>query len=233
MDPTRMGKTITSAVADRLRDQIRVGLLSPGVRLRQNEVAKEFNVSTTPVREAFMLLEREGLLTRFDHRGVVVFNPTVTDLQEIYTIRIPLEALATEKAVPRLTPQDLETMERLLIRSEEAHVDHDIDASSALNEDFHATIYDAAGMPRLVMLIHNLRSASASYIRLSSFFKPARRDTEQEHRAILEACVAKAPRRAAKAITHHLEHTVEVVSAGLASLNDSRPQHGRNSDARQ
>ena len=99
--------TITDALVDALRDEIRTGEIEPGSRLRQADVAQRFQVSTTPVREAFAALEREGLLVSSPHRGVVVFKPTVEDLKETYEIRIPLEALATEKAAENMTDDDL------------------------------------------------------------------------------------------------------------------------------
>ena len=107
--PTRAG-----AVAERLRDLIRSGELPSGAHLRQDEIAARFGVSTTPVREAFVALEREGLVRRHPHRGVVVFVPSVEELDEVYEIRAMLEPLATEIATKKLTEDDLVALERIV-----------------------------------------------------------------------------------------------------------------------
>jgi DNA-binding GntR family transcriptional regulator len=213
---TELGQTISSAVAMRLRNDIRTAVLAPGSRLRQSQIAKQYNVSTTPVREAFMMLEREGLLTRHDHRGVVVFHPTVADLREIYLIRIPLEALAAEQGVPHLTDADIARMTQILREIKKVYRDGDNrELASKLNDEFHSIIYRAADLPRLTTLISRLRSASAVYIKLYRVFDPTA-DTERDHAAILEACKARAPKRAAAAMTKHLKHTLDVVADGLA-----------------
>jgi DNA-binding GntR family transcriptional regulator len=213
------GQTITTTLANLLRTEIRNGVLPPGTRLRQNDVAKQYSVSTTPVREAFMMLEREGLLTRSDHKGAVVFAPTADDLREIYLIRLPLEILATEHGVPNLTAADLDEMEAALKTIRRAHRDNDVEAARAANDEFHSTIYRAAGLPRLLILISQLRSASTAYINLYRTFEPAYKDSEREHLAILEACRARAPKKAAAAVRQHLMHTVEVVGTGLGTAS--------------
>src|ERR1700758_5490422 len=89
-------RTRAEAVAERLRQMIISGELAPGTRLRQAEIAELFNVSTTPVREAFTSLAREGFVRQDAHRGVEVFHPTEADIRENYEIRLALEPLATE-----------------------------------------------------------------------------------------------------------------------------------------
>ena len=72
---TVLGRNTTAKmVAGMLRDQIQDGGLAPGTRLRQNEIAERFGVSTTPVREAFAQLQAEGLVRIDPHRGAVVFR---------------------------------------------------------------------------------------------------------------------------------------------------------------
>ena len=156
--------TITDALVEALRDEIRTGEIEPGSRLRQADVAQRFQVSTTPVREAFAALEREGLLVSSPHRGVVVFKPTVEDLKETYEIRIPLEALATEKAAENMTDDDLAAIKRLLDRMADAADDRK--RYSKLNLEFHSAIYRVARRPKLEKLIMELRESSAAYLRL-------------------------------------------------------------------
>ena len=205
--------TITEALVDELRREIQAGAIAPGSRLRQAEVAARFNVSTTPVREAFAALEREGLLVGSAHRGVTVFHPTVEDLKETYEIRIPLEALATEKGVENMTAEDIAELETILGKMEKSGDDHVL--YNELNAEFHGRIYRAARRPKLEKLIADLREASAAYLRFYATHSPSARETQQEHTLIFEACRARAPKRAAKAMIAHLQHTVDFVSTGL------------------
>lgn len=212
---TFVRRTITDTLIDELREEIRAGKIKPGSRLRQLEVAERFGVSSTPVREAFAALEREGLLVSSPHRGVIVFRPTVKDLQETYDIRIPLEAAATEKAVENMTEDDLEALEDLL---EQMSASTTQPAQyNRLNLKFHQLIYSASQRPRLEKLIGELRESSAAYLRLYSTLAPTADQTQQEHERVVEACRKGDAKGAAKAIEAHLRNTVARVSAGLPS----------------
>jgi DNA-binding GntR family transcriptional regulator len=211
--------TITDALVDALREEIRTGRIEPGSRLRQAEVAQRFQVSTTPVREAFAALERDGLLVSSPHRGVVVFKPTSEDLKETYEIRIPLEALATEKAVENMTDADQAEIKRLLDRMAEAA--DDPKRYSRLNLEFHSAIYRVARRPKLEKLIMELRESSAAYLRLYAARSPDGRETHQEHQVIYDAIAARAPKRAAQAMVKHLRHTVDFVSRSLEQETDA------------
>src|ERR1700758_5301580 len=112
--PIRPMMTRAQIVTDQLREAIQSGELAAGTPLMQTEVAKQLGVSTTPVREAFAVLLREGLLVGDPHRGAVVFRPTIADLQETYGRPLALEPLATELAVPNLTDVDFEDLDTLL-----------------------------------------------------------------------------------------------------------------------
>lgn len=211
-------RTVAEAVTHRLREDIQSGELKPGQRLRQAHIASDYGVSTTPVRESFVKLEREGLLVSIAHRGVVVFKPTAPDLKELYEIRVPLEALATELAVPNLTDEDLRTLKACLAGMRRSTETADSDLGGRMNEQFHMTIYAAADRPRLLRLIEGLRASSRAYL---GIFRGAvgagAIHTEEEHQAIYDACAAGSPHDAAAAMALHLRHTVDVVSSVLES----------------
>jgi DNA-binding GntR family transcriptional regulator len=215
---TFVRRTITDTLIDELREEIRSGKIKPGSRLRQLEVAERFGVSSTPVRETFTALEREGLLVSSPHRGVVVFRPTVEDLQETYDIRIPLEAVATERAVENMTDADLDALEDLLAQMSASTTQPA--QYNRLNVKFHRRIYSASQRPRLEKLIGELREASAAYLRFYSTLAPTADQTQQEHERIVEACRKRDVKAAARAIEAHLKNTVARVSAGLPDEDD-------------
>jgi DNA-binding GntR family transcriptional regulator len=208
-----IGATRTQAVAEVLRDEISRGVLEPGARLRQQDVAARLGVSTTPVREAFITLEREGLLVRDDYKGVVVFRPTLADLSENYELRIALEPLATELAASQLEPGDLRDLGTLLEAMGETNRSLEY---LPLNHRFHMRIYRAARRPKLCGIIEDLRKAASAYATLFAVQVPDSAETQSEHEAIFDALAAGDRSRARSAMAAHLQHTLDVVSRRLA-----------------
>jgi DNA-binding GntR family transcriptional regulator len=208
-------RTRSEAIAAELRRLILAGEYPPGARLRQTEIAERFAVSTTPVREAFTALAREGLVRQDPHRGVVVFAPSTDELNEIYEMRAVLEPLATELAAKRLTDEDLATLEGYVKQMRKATPED----YPALNTAFHALIYAAAARPRLFDTIASLREASSSYISLTvrDYDEAYRRQVDAEHEEILAALQQRAPRKAAKAIREHLQHNQQHVGRLVAN----------------
>jgi DNA-binding GntR family transcriptional regulator len=198
--PTRAG-----AVAERLRELIRSGELAPGTHLRQDEIAARFGVSSTPVREAFLALEREGLVRRHPHRSVVVFMPSVQELNELYEIRAVLEPLATEIATKKLSKNDLAALERIVIEMRTARPKQFV----KLNDELHTRIYAAADRPRLRELIDGLRDPAANYVSMNVdlYDRSYRDEVQAEHEALLQALQSRAAKRAARVMSEHLEHS--------------------------
>lgn len=204
--------TRAQAVAQRLRNEIGNRVLAPGTRLRQLEIAERFGVSTTPVREAFHLLQREGLVRIDAHRGATVFIPTAADLCEYYEIRGPLEALAAAKAAERFRDQDATELEAIL---DEMRDTTDPERYVSLNQRFHVTLYALSDRPRLAKLIADLRDATNAYLHIYATTGMDSERLDAEHREILAGCKARDPQRAAQAVEQHLTHSVEHVTSQL------------------
>jgi DNA-binding GntR family transcriptional regulator len=206
-------RTVAGLVAERLRAEIVAGERTPGSRLPQVEIARRLGVSTTPVREALAMLQREGLVRLHPQRGAVVFIPTVADLREHYEIRAALEALAAARAAEVFESAWAPPLEALLA---EMSTGPPATRYLELNQRFHTTLYEHSGRRKLVDMIATLRDASSAYLhiyRAAADFPAARLDAE--HRAILAACVARDLDAAAEATRIHLERTVEYVAARL------------------
>lgn len=197
--------TIARSVAEHLRDEIRRGELTPGTRLRQSDVASRLGVSTTPVREAFALLQADGLVQVDAHRGAVVFRPTVADLLELYDLREALECLAIEKAVPQLTVKALDELDQLVERMRGIETDGEW---MELNNSLHLHLYSFSRRPRLCSLIENLRQASRAYIQMFLAHRRTSMRSDDEHAQILAACRAGDVPAAVEALRQHLRHAV-------------------------
>jgi DNA-binding GntR family transcriptional regulator len=191
-----MPVTRAHAVAGELRRRILVGELPPGTRLRQLDVARELGVSTTPVREAFTSLAREGLIQQDAHRGVFVFAPSEDDVRERYEIRIALEPLAAGLAAKAMSEESLAELEALLAEMKRAVARDKGRYAGELDPRFHVLIAESAGRPRLAELIAGLQDGSG----------PVSKELHAQHVEIADALRAGAPKRASRAMKAHLEH---------------------------
>lgn len=200
-------KTVAHQVAAVLRDEILRAEQAPGARLRQEEIAGRLGVSTTPVREAFRILEAEGLVRLDPGRGVLVFRPSIEELRETYEIREALEMLAIRHAAETLTETEIAELEGILNQLEGTS---DRDEWIRLNNRYHDQIYSFASRPKLRSIIVSLRDSMAGYMHSAIHRAIESGRAGREHRAILEACRSGDVVRAQDAVRVHLHHTVEL-----------------------
>jgi DNA-binding GntR family transcriptional regulator len=113
-DTFRLPAVIGQEVARTLSDRIIYLDLQPGARLAEDEICAEYQVSRSPVREAFRALEADGLAVRTVRRGVHVTPMGRRDLREVYACRVALEGLAAREATQNITPDRLAQMRTLL-----------------------------------------------------------------------------------------------------------------------
>src|SRR5258708_11361592 len=209
--------TRAQAVAEHLRERIRRGELAPGERLRQNDIAAQLGVSSTPVREAFSILEREGLAVTRSHRGVVVFSPSFQEFEQCYEIRIPLECALLGIAIPKYTPADLGALRQVFDAWD--RVD-DVFELPGLNERFHSLLYAPARRPRLEQLVRALRDECTIYLRRVMPVWPDLEETRAQHEALYDACRRGDVTGGVATLRVHLEHSV-IVLADQLRKNDA------------
>ena len=106
-------ENLASRTYAQLREALMAGRFWPGQRLRIRELSEAMGVSDTPVREAIMQLVREGGLEMRSGQSITVTRLSLTRYRELREIRLFLEGLATEKAVPLLTGADLKQLKKL------------------------------------------------------------------------------------------------------------------------
>jgi DNA-binding GntR family transcriptional regulator len=162
-------RNVHEAVVDGIRDMILSGQLGPGAWLRQDELAAEFGVSTIPVREALRQLQAEGLVTLHRRRGAAVASLSVSDLEEIYSIRETLEALAVRWVTENFERIPIERLGLLLAEIEGAEANQEnLDRRLRLVREFFFTVFEASGRGLLVRIISNLWDLSHQYRRYFS-----------------------------------------------------------------
>ena len=143
--------TSTTRTYDELRSAILAGDLVPGERLRTAALAERFGTSRTPVREALVLLEADGLVDLEPHRGAVVRAFPADELLDLYDVRALLESRAAALAAERVLPAQLERLGELctLAEAQTGAEPVAIERQMGWNEEFHRLVVDAAASPRL------------------------------------------------------------------------------------
>lgn len=211
--------TTTDKIANSLRTDILRGTLQSSQPLRQDEIASQFGVSKIPVREALVQLKAEGLVTFIPNRGAFVSSLSGAEAEEIYLMRIALERIALERAIPNLTISRLEQAEEILTAIDD---EENTARWAELNWDFHETLYAPASLPRLLETVKNLHVNIARYLVLYLEGMLYQHASQQEHRMLLEACRHGNVQEAAQILEDHLLEASNQLAAFLAT-NTNNP----------
>ena len=208
-------KPLREVVSEALRQAIQDGRLYPGERLMEIQLAEELGVSRTPIREAIRKLEQEGFVVMIPRRGTYVADVSLKDISQVFEIRTSLEELAAGLAAERITTEEIEAMERLLVEIGRYIEDGDMKKIVAADVDFHDILYRASRNDRLADIIHNLREQTLRF-RTSSMSRPGRLvKTWEEHRQLVEAIANHNELQARKIARLHMEHSERALLNGM------------------
>jgi DNA-binding GntR family transcriptional regulator len=218
-----MMASASDVIADALRDAITSGDLTEGQVLRQEDIARMFNVSRIPVRQAFVSLEAQGLLVTQRYRGAVVASLSAQEILEIYEFRALLESEVVRLAVKSIDDGRLALAQTYCDRFDAAQ---DPSQWGELNRLFHYTLYESCRRPYYLQVINSALGRIERYQRAQLSLTDGRARASAEHLAILNAC----KRRDAEGAGHLMrEH---ITGAGLALVNFLRRQRDEKETAR-
>jgi len=199
-------KPLRELVFESLREAIIIGKLSPGERMMEIQLADEMGVSRTPVREAIRKLELEGLLVMIPRKGAYVAGLSLKDIADVFEIRRALEGLAAELAAERASDEELEELERYLVKIANDIDDGDLNKVVETDTDFHSLLYKSSRNVRLSQIINNLREQIQRF-RMTSLAYPGRmKNALEEHRKIVEAISTRDGELARKIAQEHIEN---------------------------
>ncbi len=153
-------RTVGDLAYSALRQAILSGLLAPGEKLGQEELARSLGISREPIRSAILQLASDGLVVVHPHRGAVVRALSVARIREIYELRILLESHAVRLGIATMTPERLARLERIAARLDRSARSA---GSVRLRTEFYDELYDGQQNPVLVELIDKLRSDVGRY----------------------------------------------------------------------
>ncbi len=191
-----------------LREEILHGRYSPGERLKEVEVAAALGTSRTPVREAFLQLELEGMVSLNPHRGAIVRALTEADVREMFVLRAVLEGFCASEAATRMSDEDIVHLEALHERFEHAVGRRSgkvqTAALIALNSEFHRAVIGGSGLTRVAAVVDKLTAVPVAW--KDGFWASRRqRDTAVVyHREVIDAIRARDPLRADAVMKSHV-----------------------------
>ena len=182
--------SLTSRVFHKIEKDILDGTYAPGAGLTEAKLCETLGVSRTPVREALFQLEQEGLIRIAHNRGAVVIGISEKDIDDIYTIRMQIEGLASKWAAERITEQEktrlAEIVELAIFYAEKGNIEQ----TWYLDHSFHDGLYTASGSNPLCNTLRTYHNYVGRAREKS--FKTGDRAivAAQEHKKILDAVVA-------------------------------------------
>ncbi|MFS4581537.1 GntR family transcriptional regulator [Phaeobacter sp. C3_T13_0] len=156
-----MSATISDRIYSALSERIVTGALAAGEKLRQDHIAREFNASHVPVREALLRLEAHGLAQSIPRRGMRVTALDPSEIREVIEMRVSLELLALQNAFVHLGSDELESADAARLACDAAN---DMADWEQKNRAFHRVILAPCAMPRLLATIDDLHIASARHL---------------------------------------------------------------------
>jgi DNA-binding GntR family transcriptional regulator len=184
----RMERVSTAArVADLLRRRISSGEIEPGSRIVELDVAREFSVSRSPIREALLKLSEEGLVQILPYRGAIVVALRREQINELLEFRLALERFALERLLAGRDRKALDMLKEHVVEISDAIAAKDFKRAVEADLETHRAIVALAGNQLLAQAYDGLLTRIRIYIRITSAYYERVEDLADEHVALLDA----------------------------------------------
>jgi DNA-binding GntR family transcriptional regulator len=199
--------SLTDEIADIIRERILKGEYRIGEKIKENQIATELRVSRTPIREAFKILENEGLIEYKPNRGCFARGFTRRDIEDIYAVRKALEVLSVEWAVDRITPEQIGKLEDQCDLMEFYTKREEGQKVLAINADFHDIIYNATGSRFMAQVLRSYKEYIEQTRKAIFYEEDYLKEILAEHKAILAAIKSGDAERSKAAMAEHLDQS--------------------------
>lgn len=216
-DPA-VAPTLAESVYQQIRRNILEGRITPGTRVSIRSLAESVGVSTMPTREALKRLGFDGLV-EFDRRAVTITMLSPSAIRELFTIRLRLESLATEWALPALEAETIAALRSVLDRMTVPGIG--AIAWRELNREFHQTFYGCGNSRYLLELIHNIWDRIQPYMAIYATAMHDFTEADRQHEHMYQLMVARDLDGLLDATSQHLEYTAEAIIGALGNGVDT------------
>lgn len=216
-------QSASAAAGEVIREAIIDGRLPPGQRLKEEELARELGISRTPVREALLLLESEGLVESIPRRGATVRSYAVSDLDDVYQLRALLEGHAARRAAARISPDDVARLEKSCDRFDRLRAEDDLLDLVKENLLFHSVVHEAAASDRLAALIRKVIEIPLVY-KSFYWYSPEQKVISQHyHRQLTRALKLGDGERAELIMKEHVLEARDFLLAQIGHGGEDEP----------
>jgi DNA-binding GntR family transcriptional regulator len=192
------------AATELIREAIIDGRLEPGRRLKEEELARDLGISRTPVREALLMLQTEGLVIAIPNRGAMVRVHTPEDLDDLYQLRALLEGYAARRAAARISEAEIELLRLSCDRFDALSPTEELRELVRENLLFHSSILDAAGSARLTSMVRRVIELPLVYKSYIWYSPDQKQISVHYHRQIVTALAARDSERAELIMKEHV-----------------------------
>jgi DNA-binding GntR family transcriptional regulator len=217
----RRGATISAAIYRQLRTEIVSMARRPGDVIAEKDIARQYGVSRTPVREALLGLADEELVDIFPQFGTFVSRISMAALPESLVIRKALEEATVRYAATRATADQILRLQASLAQQRDAEGVGDFNGFHQDDESFHALIAEAAGYPRFWTITQQVKMQVDRCRRLTLPAPGRMNRVIAEHQDIVDAIVAHDPDWAVRSMAAHIEG----LGSGIANLRKMNPRY--------
>jgi DNA-binding GntR family transcriptional regulator len=203
------------SIADLAKGHIQVWIIKgeyrPGQQLKEEEIAARLDISRPPVREAFKMLEAEGLVIRRPRRGVFVTEMTEKDVWEAYTLKAALYELALELAMSSIDESQIRELETVVRRMEACVQPQPVDLMGyqEYHRDFHNQIMAISGHHRLKKIAASIHNQVSRFSYKSLQSKRHLDSSVRYHRKIMDAIKNRDSTRACKLMKEHVLNAID------------------------
>jgi DNA-binding GntR family transcriptional regulator len=225
LEPLPENPQMGARVYRALLNSIVSGQIEPGTPLRPDVIARQLEVSTTPVREAMHRLENDGLAVKVPYQGWFVREFSREQVQELYEVRAALECLAVRLACERITPEEVDWLRQHQSVGEAALATGDREAYRVYNQELHSAILKAARSSYLASVMAQLRLQNEMLMFRTARIAGRSLRAFEEHGRVIELIAQRQIRAAAQLMESHiLDALKDLIRAeeSPASVGDGR-----------
>jgi DNA-binding GntR family transcriptional regulator len=213
--------TLVDDLTDRLRRAILTGEIPPGSPVQMRKFQAKFDVSHIPIREALQRLEAEGLIQKQPRRQARVAPISLDELEQVYDVRRIIEGAVAERALSRITPEQLRTASQRLTELDGLGEGPGTEAFLEAHRAFHWAVLAPGASPLIERMLQQQWQTSERYVRLAVSALHTGAVARQQHRAVLEALQARDVEGMRACIVEHLQLTEGAIRAWYTSTHQS------------
>ncbi len=214
-------QSLPEVITNDLRERILSGEMIEGETIRQEALAEDYDVSRMPIREALKRLDAEGLVQLTNNRGASVTTHSLSEIGEIFDLRILLEVDLFRRSIPQMTDSDFATCEQLLDDMEKSYEAYDVGRWGSLNYEYHRALYAAADRGITNEILQRVNLQSDRYVRMHLSVMEQREPAKKDHRLLLSLAQKGQVDAACELLTNHIQRTKEQLLAMVVATRQT------------